>query len=93
MNGRPFFYYTYGPAVAEVVIDTLTGENRCLRVDIAQDCGKPLNPIIGLGQYEGTFLQGMGWLTCEEVWWDGSGRLRTVGPPTYKIPGSRDVPP
>ncbi|MDD9910794.1 MAG: xanthine dehydrogenase molybdopterin binding subunit [Ahrensia sp.] len=93
MKGRPFFYFTYGAAVAEVVIDTLTGENRCLSVDIVQDCGKSLNPVIDLGQIEGAFVQGMGWLTCEELWWDEKGRLRTVGPSTYKIPGSRDVPP
>lgn len=93
LRGRPFFYFTYGAAVAEVVIDTLTGENRCLRADMVQDCGKPLNPTIDLGQIEGAFVQGMGWLTCEELWWDQSGKLRTVGPSTYKIPGSRDVPP
>ncbi len=93
LKGRPFYYFTYGAAVAEVVIDTLTGENRCLRADIVQDCGKPLNPTIDLGQVEGAFVQGMGWLTCEELWWDDAGRLKTVGPSTYKIPGSRDVPP
>jgi xanthine dehydrogenase large subunit len=93
LKGRPFFYFTYGAAVAEVVIDTLTGENRCLRADIVQDCGKPLNPTIDVGQIEGGFVQGMGWLTCEELWWDDKGRLKTVGPSTYKIPGSRDVPP
>ena len=93
MQGRPFFYYTYGAAISEVVIDTLTGESRCLRADMVQDCGKPLNPTIDLGQVEGAFVQGMGWLTCEELWWDGKGRLRTTGPSTYKIPGSRDVPP
>ena len=93
LKGRPFCYFTYGAAVAEVVIDTLTGENRCLRADIVQDCGKPLNPTLDLGQIEGAFVQGMGWLTCEELWWDETGRLRTVGPSTYKIPGSRDVPP
>jgi xanthine dehydrogenase large subunit len=93
MKGRPFFYFTYGAAVAEVAIDTLTGENRCLRADILQDCGASLNPAVDLGQIEGAFVQGMGWLTCEELWWDKSGRLRTVGPSTYKIPGSRDVPP
>ncbi len=93
MRGRPFFYYTYGAAVAEVAIDTLTGETRCLRADIVQDVGSPLNPAIDLGQIEGAFVQGMGWLTCEELWWDKDGRLRTVGPSTYKIPGSRDVPP
>lgn len=93
LKGHPFFYFTYGAAVSEVVIDTLTGENRCLRTDIVQDCGTPLNPTIDLGQIEGAFVQGMGWLTCEELWWDDEGRLRTVGPSTYKIPGSRDVPP
>ena len=93
LKGRPFFYFSYGAAVSEVVIDTLTGENRCLRTDIVQDCGAPLNPAIDLGQIEGAFVQGMGWLTCEELWWDKDGRLRTVGPSTYKIPGSRDVPP
>lgn len=93
LKGRPFYYFTYGAAVAEVVIDTLTGENRCLRADIVQDCGKPLNPTIDLGQIEGAFVQGMGWLTCEELWWDDQARLRTLGPSTYKIPGSRDVPP
>ncbi|MEE9315159.1 MAG: xanthine dehydrogenase molybdopterin binding subunit [Rhizobiaceae bacterium] len=93
LKGRPFFYFTYGAAVAEVVIDTLTGENRCLRADIVQDCGKPLNPTLDLGQIEGAFVQGMGWLTCEELWWDDKGKLRTTGPSTYKIPGSRDVPP
>lgn len=93
LKGHPFFYFTYGAAVSEVVIDTLTGESRCLRTDIVQDCGTPLNPTIDLGQIEGAFVQGMGWLTCEELWWDDEGRLRTVGPSTYKIPGSRDVPP
>ena len=92
LKGRPFFYYTYGAAVAEVAIDTLTGESRCLRADLLQDCGASLNPAIDLGQIEGAFVQGMGWLTCEELWWDDKGRLRTVGPSTYKIPGSRDVP-
>ena len=93
MKGRPFFYFSYGAAVAEVAIDTLTGESRVLRVDLVQDCGKSLNPIVDLGQIEGAFVQGMGWLTSEELWWDKDGRLRTTGPSTYKIPGSRDVPP
>ena len=93
LKGNPFYYFSYGAAVSEVVIDTLTGENRCLRVDIVQDCGKPLNPTLDLGQIEGAFVQGMGWLTCEELRWDEKGKLRTVGPSTYKIPGSRDVPP
>jgi xanthine dehydrogenase large subunit len=93
MKGRPFFYFSYGAAVVEVAIDTLTGESRVLRADLVQDCGKSLNPIVDLGQIEGAFVQGMGWLTSEELWWDGNGELRTVGPSTYKIPGSRDVPP
>jgi xanthine dehydrogenase large subunit len=93
MQGRPFFYYSYGAAVAEVAIDTLTGEYRVLRADLVQDCGASLNPAIDLGQIEGAFVQGMGWLTMEELWWDAEGRLRTIGPSTYKIPGSRDAPP
>jgi xanthine dehydrogenase large subunit len=93
MRGRPFFYFSFGAAMAEVAIDLLTGESRVLRADLVQDCGASLNPAIDLGQIEGAFVQGQGWLTCEELWWDGQGRLRTVGPSTYKIPGSRDVPP
>ena len=92
-TGRPFYYFVYGAAAAEVVIDTLTGEMRCLRAELIEDCGKPLNPAIDLGQIEGAFVQGMGWLTSEELWWDDKGRLKTHGPSTYKIPGSRDVPP
>jgi xanthine dehydrogenase large subunit len=93
MRGRPFFYFSFGAAMAEVAIDTLTGESRVLRADLVQDCGTSLNPAIDLGQIEGAFVQGQGWLTCEELWWDKQGRLRTAGPSTYKIPGSRDVPP
>jgi xanthine dehydrogenase large subunit len=93
MIGNPFYYFTYGAAVAEVVIDTLTGESRVLRTDILQDCGNSLNPAIDLGQIEGAFVQGQGWLTSEELVWDDGGRLMTHGPSTYKIPGSRDVPP
>ena len=93
MRGRPFFYFSFGAAMAEVAIDTLTGESRVLRVDLVQDCGESLNPAIDLGQIEGAFVQGQGWLTGEELWWDAKGRLKTVGPSTYKIPGSRDVPP
>jgi xanthine dehydrogenase large subunit len=92
MRGRPFFYYAYGAAAAEVAIDTLTGESRVLRADLVEDCGKSLNPAIDLGQIEGAFVQGQGWFTCEELWWDAKGLLRTAGPSTYKIPGSRDVP-
>jgi xanthine dehydrogenase large subunit len=92
-TGRPFYYFVYGAAAAEVAIDTLTGESRVLRAELVQDCGRSLNPAIDLGQIEGAFVQGMGWLTTEELWWDADGRLRTHGPSTYKIPGSRDVPP
>ncbi len=92
-TGSPFYYFTYGMAACEVAIDTLSGEMRVLRADILQDCGSSLNPAIDKGQIEGAFVQGMGWLTSEELWWDKAGRLRTHGPSTYKIPGSRDVPP
>ncbi len=92
-QGRPFYYFAYGIAASEVAIDTLTGETRVLRAELLQDCGQSLNPAIDLGQIEGAFVQGLGWLTSEELWWDEKGRLRTQGPSTYKIPGSRDVPP
>ncbi len=91
-RGRPFLYFAYGAAVAEVELDTLTGENRLRRVDILHDVGRSLNPAIDLGQIEGGFVQGMGWLTTEECWWDAQGRLRTHAPSTYKIPVSSDVP-
>ncbi|WP_245215377.1 xanthine dehydrogenase molybdopterin binding subunit [Pararoseomonas baculiformis] len=93
LRGQPFFYFSYGAAIAEVELDLLTGEHRLLRADLAQDCGASLNPAVDRGQIEGAFVQGLGWLTCEELWWDAEGRLRTLGPSTYKIPGSRDVPP
>ena len=91
-SGRPFFYFAYGAAVSEVIIDTLTGENRLLRVDILHDCGQSLNPAIDIGQIEGGFVQGAGWLTSEELWWNESGELKTHAPSTYKIPTSSDVP-
>jgi xanthine dehydrogenase large subunit len=90
-SGRPFFYYAYGAAVSEVIIDTLTGENRLLRVDILHDCGKSLNPAIDMGQIEGGFVQGSGWLTSEEIWWNDKGELKTHAPSTYKIPTCSDV--
>ncbi len=93
MTGNPFYYFTYGAAVSNVVIDTLTGECRVLRTDILQDCGASLNPAIDIGQIEGGFVQGQGWLTSEELVWDKQGHLLTHGPSTYKIPGSRDVAP
>ncbi|NBB81826.1 MAG: xanthine dehydrogenase molybdopterin binding subunit [Alphaproteobacteria bacterium] len=91
-RGRPFYYFAYGAACTEVAIDTLTGEYRVTRVDILHDCGDSLNPAIDLGQVEGGYVQGMGWLTAEELWWDDRGRLRTHAPSTYKIPTARDVP-
>ena len=91
-RGRPFYYFAYGAAVSEVAVDTLTGEHRTLRVDILQDVGSSLNPAIDRGQVEGGFVQGMGWLTTEELWWDGEGRLRTHAPSTYKIPACGDRP-
>ena len=91
-SGRPFFYFAYGAAVSEVIVDTLTGEYRLLRVDILHDCGDSLNPAVDLGQIEGGFVQGVGWLTSEELWWDGSGVLKTHAPSTYKIPTSSDLP-
>jgi xanthine dehydrogenase large subunit len=91
-RGRPFYYYAYGAAVSEVLIDSLTGEYRVERVDILHDVGSTLNPAIDLGQIEGGFVQGMGWLTTEELWWDQRGRLRTHAPSTYKIPVASDRP-
>jgi len=90
--GRPFFYFAYGAAVSEVVIDTLTGEYKITRVDILHDCGESLNPAIDMGQIEGGFIQGMGWLTTEELWFDKTGRLQTHAPSTYKIPAVGDRP-
>ena len=92
-SGRPFYYFAYGAAVTEVVIDTLTGENRILRVDILHDCGDSLNPAIDMGQVEGGYVQGAGWLTTEELWWNERGELGTHAPSTYKIPTCSDLPP
>ncbi len=91
-KGRPFYYFAYGAAVSEVVINTLTGEHKVLRVDILHDVGKSINPAIDLGQIEGGFIQGMGWLTSEELFFDQAGRLRTHSPSTYKIPVCSDRP-
>ncbi|MYF90054.1 MAG: molybdopterin-dependent oxidoreductase, partial [Boseongicola sp. SB0676_bin_33] len=90
--GRPFYYFAYGAAVSEVVLDTLTGENRILRTDILHDAGASLNPAIDIGQIEGGFVQGAGWLTTEELVWDQQGRLLTHAPSTYKIPACSDRP-
>ncbi len=93
LTGRPFYYFAYGAAVSEVIIDTLTGEWKLLRADLLHDAGKSLNPAIDIGQVEGAFIQGMGWLTCEElVWHPKTGALLTHAPSTYKIPTANDVP-
>ncbi len=91
-RGRPFYYFAYGAAVSEVVVDLLTGENRILRADILHDAGRSLNPALDIGQIEGGFVQGAGWLTTEELVWDERGRLLTHAPSTYKIPACGDRP-
>lgn len=90
--GRPFYYYAYGVACVEVLVDTLTGEYRMLRGDILHDVGDSLNPAIDIGQVEGAFVQGMGWLTTEELVWNAKGKLMTNGPASYKIPAIADMP-
>ena len=93
LKGSPFFYFAYGAAVSEVVIDTLTGETRLLRADLLHDAGRSLNPALDIGQVEGAYVQGLGWLTSEElVWHPETGRLLTHAPSTYKIPTANDVP-
>jgi len=91
-SGRPFYYFAYGAACAEVAIDILTGEMKVTRVDILHDVGRSLNPAIDIGQIEGGFVQGMGWLTSEELIFDDGGRLLTHAPSTYKIPCASDLP-
>ena len=91
-RGRPFYYFAYGAAVSEVVVDLLTGENRVVAVDILHDVGRSLNPAVDAGQIEGGFIQGVGWLTTEEMWWDSDGRVMTHAPSTYKIPVCSDRP-
>jgi xanthine dehydrogenase large subunit len=93
LQGEPFFYFAYGAAVSEVVVDTLTGEHKLLRADLLHDVGRSLNPAIDIGQIEGAFIQGMGWLTMEElVWHPQTGLLTTHAPSTYKIPTANDCP-
>jgi len=93
-QGKPFFYFAYGAAVSEVVVDTLTGEWKLLRADVLHDAGESLNPAVDIGQVEGAFIQGMGWLTTEElVWHPQTGLLTTHAPSTYKIPTANDCPP
>ena len=91
-RGNPFYYFAWGAACSEVAIDTLTGEYKVERVDILHDCGTSLNPAIDRGQIEGGFVQGLGWLTTEELVWDKAGRLKTHAPSTYKIPVASDRP-
>jgi xanthine dehydrogenase large subunit len=92
LTGRPFYYFSYGAACSEVVIDTLTGESRVTRVDILHDVGHSINPAIDIGQIEGGFVQGMGWLTTEQLVWNDKGYLATHAPSTYKIPATGDIP-
>jgi xanthine dehydrogenase large subunit len=91
-QGHPFYYFAYGAACSEVEVDTRTGEHRLTRVDLVHDCGSSLNPAIDRGQIEGGFIQGLGYLTREELVWDAQGRLRTHAPSTYKIPTAGDLP-
>ena len=92
LTGRPFYYFAYGAACTEVAIDTLTGESRVLKVDILHDVGRSINPAIDMGQIEGGFVQGMGWLTTEQLVWNDKGSLSTHAPSTYKIPATGDIP-
>ena len=91
-SGSPFYYFAYGAACSEVLIDTLTGEYKILRADILHDVGASLNPAIDIGQVEGAFVQGAGWLTTEELVWNDEGRLMTTGPASYKVPAISDMP-
>lgn len=91
-RGRPFYYFAYGAACSEVIVDTLTGEYKMLRSDILHDVGASLNPAIDVGQVEGGFVQGMGWLTMEELVWNDKGKLMTSGPASYKVPAVADMP-
>ncbi|TAG24864.1 MAG: xanthine dehydrogenase molybdopterin binding subunit [Burkholderiales bacterium] len=92
LSGRPFYYFAYGAACTEVIIDTRTGESRVLKVDILHDVGRSINPAIDIGQIEGAFVQGMGWLTTEQLVWNGDGKLTTHAPSTYKIPATGCIP-
>ncbi len=92
LKGRPFYYYAYGASVSEVQIDTLTGEHSVLRADLLHDAGSSINPGIDIGQVEGAYIQGMGWLTTEELYWNDKGQLMTHAPSTYKIPAINDCP-
>ena len=92
LTGRPFYYFAYGAACTEVAIDTLTGESKVLAIDVLYDAGRSINPAIDIGQVEGGFIQGMGWLTTEQLVWNNEGVLTTHAPSTYKIPATGDIP-
>ncbi len=92
LTGNPFYYFAYGASVSEVVVDTLTGEWKLLRADLLHDAGNSINPAIDKGQIEGAFIQGMGWLSTEELYWNNKGKLTTHAPSTYKIPAVNDCP-
>jgi xanthine dehydrogenase large subunit len=92
-QGRPFYYYAYGAAVSEVEVDAFTGQYRVLRADLLEDVGESLSPLVDRGQIEGGFIQGVGWLTLEELVWDAEGRLATNGASTYKLPSWSEMPP
>jgi xanthine dehydrogenase large subunit len=92
LRGRPFYYYVYGAAVSEVEVDGFTGDSRLLRVDILEDAGTSLSPIVDRGQIEGGFIQGAGWMTIEELLWDAQGRVSTAGASTYKLPSWSEMP-
>ncbi len=91
-TGKPFHYFAYGAAVSEVEVDGFTGEHRILRADLLEDVGSSLSPLVDLGQIEGGFLQGIGWLTVEELLWDAQGRVATAGASTYKLPSWPEMP-
>jgi xanthine dehydrogenase large subunit len=91
-TGKPFHYFAYGAAVSEVEIDGFTGEHRILRADLLQDVGDSVSPLVDLGQIEGGFLQGIGWLTVEELLWDAHGKVATAGASTYKLPSWPEMP-
>ena len=91
-TGKPFHYFAYGAAVSEVEMDGFTGEHRILRADILQDVGESVSPLVDLGQIEGGFVQGVGWLTVEELLWDAQGRVATAGASTYKLPSWPEMP-
>jgi len=91
-RGKPFHYFAYGAAVSEVQVDAFTGDYRLLRVDILEDIGDSVSPLVDRGQIEGGFIQGLGWLTLEELVWDAQGRLATAGASTYKLPSWSEMP-